>query len=126
MNMLNPMDNSTQARFALEQARTMSLEHRLKSRETRDELKKTAQQFEGIFIKQLLDAMDKTVERSGFMSGGSGEDMFRGLMFDHISQSISTGPGGSGFGLADAIYRQLESRLPVDTDREESGGPSHD
>lgn len=71
-------------------------------------LKKAAQEFEGIFVKQLLDAMDKTIDRSeGLLSGGSAEEYFRGMLNDEVAKSIATRTGGSGFGLAEAIYRQM-------------------
>lgn len=124
MNMTNPLENSTQARFSLEQARVKSLNEQLKNHENREDLMKTARQFEGIFFKQLLDAMDKTVERSGLMSGGSGEEMFRGMLYEKISETISTRPGGSGFGIAEAVYRQLESRLPEESQSENKSGGS--
>lgn len=112
MDGLTPLNNDLQARFSLEQTKLRSLNDKLQSRENQKDLMENARKFEGVFIKQLLDAMDKTIDRSGFMSGGSGEDTFRGMMYDHMADNIATRPGGSGFGLAEAIYRQLEQRLP--------------
>lgn len=122
MEMFSPLDNSLQTRFSLEQAKVGALNDKLKSHENKEELMKTARQFEGIFFKQLFDAMDKTIDRSGFLSGGSGEEMFRGLLFDKISESVSTRAGGSGFGVAEAIYRQLEQNLPKQNREETSQG----
>lgn len=80
-------------------------------------LKKAAQEFEGIFIQQLLDAMDKTVDReNSLMGGGSAEEYFRGMMNEEVAKSLATRPGGSGFGLAEAIYRQMSAQL-------DKGGP---
>lgn len=107
-----PLNNSLQSTFALEQTKVMSLTHKLKNHENKAELMKTARQFEGVFIKQLLAAMDSTIDRSGFMGGGSAEEMFRGQLYDHIANNISTRPGGSGFGIAETIYSQLEKQLP--------------
>lgn len=79
------------------------------------ELKEAAQQFESVFIKQLLDAMDKTVDREGsILSGGSAEEYFRGMLNEHIAQNFSDRPGGSGFGLAENIYRQMASEMTAD------------
>jgi peptidoglycan hydrolase FlgJ len=114
MDSMSPLTNSTQTSFPVEQAKLMSLERKLKNHENKEELMKTARQFEGIFFKQMMDAMDKTIERSGFLSGGNGEDMFRGMLYDKISEVNSTRQGGSGFGLAEAIYRQMEHQLPKD------------
>jgi flagellar protein FlgJ len=70
----------------------------------KQKLKETAQQFEGIFIKQLLDAMDKTIDRSGMLSGGHAEEMFRGMMNDEVSKKMAE---RNGLGLAQSIYRQV-------------------
>ncbi len=76
-------------------------------------LKKAAQQLEGVFFQQLLEAMDKTVDREGsIMGGGEGEKTFREMMNQNIAESISTAPGGSGFGLGEQIYQQLSAKLP--------------
>ncbi len=115
MSTLGPMDNSLQTRFALQQASTFSLEHKLKNRENREDLMKTARQFEGVFVKQLLDQMDKTIDRSDFMGGGSAEETFRGMMYERIAENIASRPGGSGFGIAEAIYRQMEQQLPKES-----------
>lgn len=77
----------------------------------RQKLKESAQQFEAVFFKQLVEQMDKTVERTGFLSGGQGEEMFRSMMFDEISKNMATRPGGSGLGLAEMIYKQTEAQL---------------
>jgi Rod binding domain-containing protein len=75
------------------------------------ELMKAAQDFEGIFVQQVLEAMDKTIDRdeSGFLSGGSAEDYFRSMLNEEISKTISH--GNKGFGLAETVYRQMSRNL---------------
>src|SRR5689334_17001241 len=111
MDMFSPIQNTAQTNVLADETKVMSLERKLKNHENKAELMKTARQFEGIFFKQMLDAMDKTIDRSGFMDGGNGEEMFRGMLYDKISEINSTRTGGSGFGLAEAIYRQMEQNL---------------
>lgn len=114
-----PFDMSMTSRLSMERAGgkdVHALNRKLESRENREELKKAAAQFEGMFLKMIMAEMDKTVERSDFLSGGHAEEMFRGMLFDHIAEQTATRPGGTGFGLAEAIYRQLESQLPKQTD----------
>jgi flagellar protein FlgJ len=90
----------------------------------RKKLKKSAQEFEAIFLQQLLDAMDKTVQREGdVLGGGSAEETWRGMMNQEIARSMATRPGGSGFGLAEAIYRQMSARMPQ-ADDGTSGSPA--
>lgn len=72
-------------------------------------LKAATEDFEAIFIKMLLDAQDKTVDREGSMFyGGNGEDVFRGLLNEERSKSMSkTGE----FGLAKIMYNQLSKNI---------------
>lgn len=99
--------------IALNQSKLRSLSERFKNHENREDLKKTAKEFEGIFVQQLLNEMDKTVNReNSLLGGGSAEETFRGMMNERVAQMIANRPGGSGLGLAQAVYRQLEKRLP--------------
>ena len=85
---------------------------------TTDDEKKmrdTANDFEAVFIKQLLDAMEKTIEREdSVMGGGSSEGYFRDMMYDETAKQIAHRPGGSAFGLGEAIYRQMAKMQPSD------------
>ncbi len=69
-----------------------------------DKLREVAQDFESIFIFQMLDIMNAGLATDGLFGGGPGEKMFRSLMNEEIAKSIST---SSGFGIGDAVYRQL-------------------
>ena len=75
-----------------------------------EKLKKAAAQLEGVFVEQLLKAMRETVPQGeGAFSGGSGEEMFTGLLDQHLATET---PGEWSDGLASALYRQLRARLP--------------
>jgi flagellar protein FlgJ len=77
---------------------------------TEAELLKAAQQFEAVFIGQLFNQMDKTVERDEMFSGGRGEEMFRSMFYDEVANSVASDPTTS-FGLAKQIYEQMKDRL---------------
>ena len=73
-------------------------------------LRKTAQQLEGLFVEQLYKAMRETVPQGeGVVDGGSGEEMFTGLMDEHLAADT---PTQWAHGLAAAAYRQLRAALP--------------
>ena len=77
-------------------------------------LKKTAQQLEGLFVEQLYKAMRDTVPQGeGAVDGGSGEEMFTGLMDQHLAADT---PTQWAHGLAAAAYRQLRHALPSASD----------
>ncbi|MCE2901260.1 MAG: rod-binding protein [Gemmatimonas sp.] len=74
-------------------------------------LRESARQLEGVFVQQLYKAMRETVPQGeGIVSGGAGEDMFTGLMDQHLAAETPSHWGG---GLSEALYRQLRGRLPV-------------
>jgi flagellar protein FlgJ len=70
------------------------------------ELYKVSQEFEAIFIKQMLDVMRKTVNKSGLLDGGMAENIFEDMLTEERSKIMAK---TAGFGLADTLYRQLAS-----------------
>jgi len=78
--------------------------------EQQRKLRKAAGDLEGLFVQQLFKAMRETVPKEeGIVSGGAGEDMFTGLLDQHLAAET---PKESGSGIAEALYRQLSHRLP--------------
>ena len=69
-----------------------------------DKLRDVAQDFESIFIFQMLDTMYAGLGTDGPFGGGPGEKMFRSLMHEEIAKSIST---RGGLGIGEAVYREL-------------------
>jgi flagellar protein FlgJ len=83
------------------------------AREQRDAtLLKTASQLEGMFVQQLYKAMRETVpQQEGIVSGGAGEDIFTGLLDQHLAAET---PKQWERGIAQALYRQLRRGTPAD------------
>ena len=72
-------------------------------------LRRTAQQLEGLFVEQLYKAMRDTVPQGdGAVDGGTGEEMFTGLMDQHLATET---PDAWGRDLGEAIYQHLRGRL---------------
>lgn len=66
--------------------------------------RKVAQEFEAMFIAQMLKAMRETVGKETLTSGGRGEETFRSLLDqEYAAEAARTG----GIGLARTIERQL-------------------
>ena len=75
-------------------------------------LMKTASQLEGMFVQQLYKAMRETVpQQEGIVSGGAGEDIFTGLLDQHLAAET---PKQWENGIAQALYRQLRRASPAD------------
>lgn len=74
-------------------------------------LRQLSQELEGMFIRQLFQAMRSSVPEGGLFERSSGEMMFTSLMDDQLSTLTAE---KSERGLGDALYRQLVKRLQAD------------
>src|ERR1700744_3517034 len=68
--------------------------------------KKTAQQFEGVLMSQMLNEMFEGISTDGMFGCGQGEEMFRSLMVDEYGKQIAA---QGGMGLTAAVTKQLLS-----------------
>ena len=66
--------------------------------------KQAAQDFEAVFLSQMLGTMFEGVSTDGPFGGGQGEAMFRSLMVDQYAKNIAA---QGGMGLANAVTREL-------------------
>ena len=74
-------------------------------------LRKAAADLQGVFVAQMFKAMRDTVPKDdGIVSGGSGEEIFTGLMDEHLAAETPSHWGG---GISEALYRQLSRGLPA-------------
>lgn len=106
--MINPVNINNEI-FSI-QGKKLDEYSSLKGRKTEEDLKKVASDFEAVFIRQFLDTMDSTVQKSEFMHGGSAEDTFKGMLNEQLAINIASDPGTS-FGFAEQIYRQMKDRM---------------
>ena len=67
-------------------------------------LKKACQQFEGLFLHQLMKEMRKTVDEGELLHGGNAEKIFMDLKDQAVSDGLAE---AGGLGLAEMLYRQL-------------------
>ena len=70
------------------------------------------QEFEAIFIKQMLDSMRKTIAKSGLIDGGMAEDVFEDMLYDEYSKNMAK---SARFGLSETLYKQLSYKDPLKT-----------
>lgn len=67
---------------------------------------KAAQDFEAVFINEMMGNMFEGISADGPFGGGPGETMFRSLLLDQYSRAIA---GQGGFGLAPIVQREILS-----------------
>ena len=77
-----------------------------------EKLKKAAQNFEAIFITQILSNMRRSIN-SGLFGQGMSSDMYHRMFDENIAQAIAS---KGGFGLSDIIIKSLHK----DNGQEES------
>ncbi len=66
--------------------------------------KKSADEFEAIFISQMLKSMTAGIETDGPFGGGQSEDIYRDFMNEQLGKTITT---KGGIGISQAVYREL-------------------
>lgn len=63
-----------------------------------------AEQFEAVFLSQMLAPMFNTVPTDGLTGGGHAEEVYRGMMVEEIGKEIAK---QGGIGIADSIFREI-------------------
>ena len=71
-------------------------------------LREASNEFEAIFIQQMLKTMRKTSLESNFIKKSEGEKIFRSMLDEHYA--ILSAKSGR-LGLGEMIYQQLKSNL---------------
>lgn len=79
-----------------------------------EQLRGTAQQMQSVFVDQLFQAMRNTVPDEGLFSGGQGEEVFRGMLDQHMAEVVPTRWTGAN-SLGEVMVRQLSQALPSAT-----------
>ena len=69
-----------------------------------DKVKETAQEFEAVFISQMMSHMFNSVEVDPMFGGGQGEEMFRSMMVDNYGKELSQ---AGGIGIAEHVTAKL-------------------
>jgi len=68
------------------------------------ELRRIAEEFESVFLAEMLSPMFEALDTEGLGGGGQGEQMFRPMLVQQYAESISQ---AGGVGIADSIVREL-------------------
>lgn len=64
----------------------------------------TAEEFEAVFLADILKNMSVGIKSDGPFGGGHAEEMYKGILNEEIANSISR---NGGIGLSDAVYREI-------------------
>ena len=91
--------------------------------EAPDDVRRVAEEFEAIFIAQMLAPMFQGIETDGLGGGGVGEEMFRPMLIERYAEALSQ---SGGVGIADSIVRELlrMQTMAQPTVAEDANGPA--
>ena len=67
-------------------------------------IQEVSESFSSLFLETMLQAMRKTVPKSGFMDGGNSEEIYRSLLDAEYAKSMSQTSGKS---LSNMIAKQI-------------------
>ncbi|MBP2292091.1 rod-binding protein [Azospirillum rugosum] len=75
-----------------------------KRAQTHAQIRKAADDFENVFVSQMLGHMFDGIEVDETFGGGHGEEMFRSMLTEQYAKQVNS---RGGFGIADQVYREL-------------------
>lgn len=79
-------------------------EARLELSQHEAELRRAAEEFEAIFLAQMMAPMFEGLETDGLGGGGMGEQIFRPMLIERYAEALAH---AGGVGIADAVVREL-------------------
>jgi peptidoglycan hydrolase FlgJ len=68
------------------------------------EMRRAAEEFEAIFLAQMMAPMFDGLDTDGLGGGGMGEEIFRPMLIERYAEALSQ---AGGVGIADSIVREL-------------------
>ena len=70
----------------------------------REAVRRAAEDFESVFVTQMLAPMFASLRSDGLFGGGPSEEVYRSMLIDEYGKAIAR---AGGFGIADAVEREI-------------------
>jgi len=96
-------DLQMDAGTALSQAQATALPRMPKTQDI-GKMRDAAQEFEAVFISQMMKPMFEGLSTEAPFGGGQAEEMYRSLMIDEYGKTIAK---SGGIGIADQVMREM-------------------
>ncbi len=68
------------------------------------QVRAAAEEFEAVFLSQMLEPMFKGIETDGMFGGGSSEKIYQSVMLQEYGKALAR---SGGVGIADAVEREI-------------------
>lgn len=102
MDLLSPDTNMALLRAS--QGDNLQVKQAAKTAQNTDDINEVAQEFESVFLAEMLKPMFEGIETDGMFGGGKGEEVFRSFLLKEYGDIMAqTG----GIGLADHVRDQI-------------------
>jgi peptidoglycan hydrolase FlgJ len=98
--MPNPLNDIN---FIRQTQHLQNQKHVAKSR-NKDDLEKTCQDFESLFVSYMMQQMRQTIPEGGLINRSQGEKIYTGMLDNEIAKTVSN---SQGMGLARIMYEQM-------------------
>ncbi|MCB1591068.1 MAG: rod-binding protein [Alphaproteobacteria bacterium] len=103
--MLNSVAPGTDlALLQLQQTDGLRVTDQLAATRNAKKIEEAAQEFEAVFITEMLKPMFENISTDGMFGGGKGEEVFRSFLLQEYGRDISK---AGGFGLAREVKAEL-------------------
>ena len=96
--------NNNSGNFVVQNAQATQNAQGTNTPQRPDKARVAAEEFEAFFLSQFLNSMTSGIETDETFGGGESEKIFRSLLNDEYSKSMSR---QGGVGIADAVYRDI-------------------
>ena len=70
----------------------------------RQRIRQAAEDFEAVFLSQMLQPMFEGLETDGLFGGGSAEQIYRGVLLQEYGKALAQ---RGGVGIADAVEQEM-------------------
>jgi flagellar protein FlgJ len=69
-----------------------------------DAMRRAAEEFESVFLSEMLGPMFEGIDTEGLGGGGMGEQVFRPMLIERYAEAIGR---AGGVGIADSVVREF-------------------
>ena len=90
--------------FEYANALTKNVQQGIRNTKRDDKLYQACQDFEAIFVKEMLKSMKSTVQKSGLLDGGFAEEIYDDMLYDEYAKKMTK---TASFGITESLYKQL-------------------